>query len=293
MPILDKGVWRTDINQLDEIDHFPTQIVPEKDRYHFYYSYGCPFAHRANLVLHYLGLNHVISSSGLAPEMLENGWTFNEVFKDDLFGSRHLHEIYTRAKADYSGKVSLPVLWDKKVDTIASHDSAELAFHLATQWQDFAQHSAELVSPELHDDILAMNEWLNSQITMKVYQVGLANSQVKYEHQLEKLFQNLIALDERLSENRYLFGNQITLSDFFLFPTLIRFETVYADLYKTNLKPLSEFKNLYRYMVELYQHPRIKPTVDVAYTQRFYYISNPILNPSKHIPLLPDLVWLR
>lgn len=244
-------------------------------------------------MLHYLGLNHVISLSGLAPEMLENGWTFNEVFKDDLFGSRYLHEIYTRAKTNYSGRASLPVLWDKKVNTIASHDSAELAFHLATQWQDFAQHSAELVSSELHDDILAMNEWLNSQITMKVYQVGLANSQVKYEHQLEKLFQNLTALDERLSENRYLFGNQITLSDFFLFPTLIRFETVYADLYKANLKPLSEFKNLYRYMVELYQHPRIKPTVDVAYTQRFYYISNPALNPSQHIPPLPDLVWLR
>lgn len=292
MPLLENGVWRADLNSVEQTDHFPTQIQAEKNRYHFYYSYGCPFAHRANLVLHYLGLEKVISSSSTMPDMLENGWAFDNNYPDTLLGKAFLHEIYTQAKADFSGRVSVPVLWDKQRQTIASHDSAEMSLNLATEWQTFAQHKAELVPNALRDELLAMNQWLNDQITMKIYQVGLANSQAKYESQLAKLFENLTALDARLSQQSYLFGENITLSDFFLFPTLIRFEAVYADLYKTNLKPLSDFKHLYRYMLALYADPRIQATVDIPYTKRFYYYSQKGLNPTRLVPKGPKLAWL-
>ncbi|RPD83955.1 glutathione-dependent reductase [Neisseria weixii] len=291
MPLLEKGQWRADLCSLAEMDNFPTQITAESHRYHFYYAYGCPFAHRANLVIHYLDLHHVISSSSTAPEMLDQGWTFNEQYPDSLFHSAFLRDIYLKAKPDYSGRVSLPVLWDKQAQTIACNDSAEMALHLATEWQDFAQKPATLVPEALKEEISRLNEWLNLQITLKVYQVGLANSQQKYEKQLAKLFENLETLDDRLAQTRYLFGETITLSDFFLFPTLIRFESVYADLYKCNLKPLSEFKHLYRYMIDLYQQPAIQATVDIPYTKRFYYFSQPHLNPTRLVPVGPNLKW--
>lgn len=138
MGLLYQGKWRTDLTQVDKPDQFATNILAEKERYHFYYSLGCPFAHRANLVIHYLGLNEAISSGNTAPIMGQNGLMFDEKYQDRLFHFNYLHQVYTSAKSDFSGRVSVPVLWDKQAKTIASHNSAELSFHLATQWQSLA-----------------------------------------------------------------------------------------------------------------------------------------------------------
>lgn len=291
MGVLNQGVW-TQLDQLDQVDSFPTQTVPESGRYHLYISLACPWANRANLVLHYLGLKEAISVSSVDPKMVD-GWRFSEEYPDPFNHAQYLRDIYTRAKADFTGRVTVPVLWDKTNQTIASHDSAQLALELAEKWLPFAKTPRQLVPSNLRADILALNDWLTPNINRKVYNVGLfAQSQAEYEQHHRELFENLAILDERLNTQKYLFGDEITLSDFFLFPTLIRFEAVYALHFKCNLKPLKSFNNLYRYMLDLYALPEVRATIDVPHIKTHYYYSHDSINPTRIIPLGPELEWL-
>lgn len=290
MAILNKGVWTQD-EILEKVDSFPTQTQPEAGRYHLYISLACPWANRVNLVIHYLGLNDAISVSLVDPKMVD-GWAFTEVYPDPLNGFAYLRDAYTKSKADFSGRVTVPVLWDKQTQKIASHDSATLALELAEKWLPLAKNKVELVPAHLRNEILALNDWLTPNVNRKVYNVGLfAKSQAEYDKHSQELFENLTALDARLSDKTYLFGDEITLSDFFLFPTLARFEAVYALHFKCNKRPLTSFKNLYHYMLSLYHIPAVKATIDIPHIKTHYYYSHVQINPTRIVPEGPELSW--
>lgn len=291
MGVLDQGEWRADNAQLAHEDHISLPIVAQKDRYHFYFAYGCPFAHRANLVLHYLGLHEWIGSSATHPIMTENGLAFTPEYPDHANQLPFLRDVYLKGKADFSGRASVPLLWDKQEHAIANHSSAEMAWSLAEQFADLGKYPADLIPQHLTTNIAKMNEWLNVKINFKVYQVGNASNVEKYQKQLQELFQHLATLDQRLADQPYLFGDKITLSDFWLFPTLIRFEAIYADLFRTNLKPLAEFRHLYRYMLALYADPRIQASVNIHEARLFYYVNMAGIAPNEMPPL--SLAWLK
>lgn len=288
MSVLNKGKW-TENETLDEIDVIPTQIVPENGRYHLYISLACPYAHRANLVVHYLGLKGITVSS-VSPYKFDP-WAFDKDFPDPLFGVENLYELYLKHKPDFSGRVTVPVLWDKTTQKIASNTSLDLALNLAENWQHLASNQHELVPTHEREEIIQLNQWINEKISGKVYRVGYATEQAVYDNLVAELFADLAELDNRLTHNRYLFGEQIRLSDFFLFPVLVRFEAVYSSLFKCSVKPLSAFQNLYRYMLDLYSIESIRATVDIRYTHTNYFYSFPQLNPSRVVPALPKLDW--
>ncbi|WP_066804721.1 glutathione S-transferase C-terminal domain-containing protein [Moraxella oblonga] len=287
MSLLKNGQWVAD-QELSHTDTIITQSTPMANRYHLYISLACPYAHRANLVVQFLGLP--IDVSSVSP-LKTDGWGFDKAYPDLLFGVQNLYEIYQKHQADFSGRATVPVLWDKAGNRIASNQSSELALHLASDWQDLANNPYCLVPSELKDDIIALNAWLNDHITAKVYQVGLAKNQDDYERHLFELFGDLATLNNRLALQKYLFGDDITLSDFFLFPTLVRFEKVYATLFKCSLTPLSDFGHLYRYLIDLYQIDRIQNTVDVEYIVQNYFYSFANVNPSRVVPKVAKLGW--
>ncbi len=291
MPVLNKGVWTQD-EKLDHTDVIPTLTHPEAERYHLYISYACPYAHRVNLVAHYLGLTEAISISSVDPKN-ENGWAFSAEYPDPLNGADFLWQIYTKHQVDFSGRAVVPAFWDKQTQKLVSNTSAELALDLATNWLPLAKNPVELVPAALRDEIMAMTEWLNTNVTGKVYTVGFAKSQCCYDKAQKELFDTFTELDARLASQSYLFGEQITLADFFLFPTLIRFESVYAMLFKCNAQPLSDFSNLYRYMLDLYNIESIRATVDVSYTKLNYFYSFAGQNPSRIVPAGPQLAWVK
>lgn len=287
MSLLKNGQWVAD-QELTHTDTIITESTPMANRYHLYIAQACPYAHRANLVVQFLGLP--IDVSSVSPYKTD-GWGFDKAYLDPLFGVQNLYEIYQKHQADFSGRATVPVLWDKAGNRIASNQSSELALHLASDWQDLANHPYCLVPSELKDDIIALNAWLNDHITAKVIQVGLAKNQDDYERLLNELFDDLSTLNERLAHQSYLFVNEITLSDFFLFATLVRFEKVYATLFKCSLKPLSEFKNLYRYLIDLYQIECIRNTIDMDNIVQNYFYSWAVINPNRIIPKLAKLDW--
>lgn len=288
MSVLNQGVWTAN-EKLDHIDSIPTQITPENGRYHLYISLACPYAHRANLVVKYLGLTG-ISVSSVSPYKFDP-WAFDENYPDPLFGVKNLYDIYLKHQADFSGRATVPVLWDKQAQQIASNTSFDLALDLAENWNALATHKHELVPATERAEIIELNQWISDHINGKIYRVGYASEQANYDKLVAELFSDFAELDSRLANNRYLFGEEIRLSDFFLFPTLIRFEAVYSTLFKCSAKPLSDFPNLYRYMLDLYRIESIRETVDVAYTHTNYFYSFPQLNPSRVVPKLAKLEW--
>ncbi|WLF83357.1 glutathione S-transferase C-terminal domain-containing protein [Moraxella sp. ZY210820] len=287
MSLLKNGQWVAD-QELSHTDTIITESTPMANRYHLYISLACPYAHRANLVVQFLGLP--IDVSSVSP-LKTDGWDFDEHYPDPLFGVGHLYELYQKHDRTFSGRATVPVLWDKEEHKIVSNSSADLALHLAEHWQDLAKSKHNLAPSPLKNDIIALNAWLNDHITVKVYHIGFAKTQSDYERHLFELFDDLATLNNRLASQKYLFGDDITLSDFFLFPTLVRFEKVYATLFKCSLKPLSEFKNLYRYLIDLYQIDRIQNTVDLEYIVQNYFYSFANVNPSRVVPKVAKLGW--
>ncbi|QIW16033.1 hypothetical protein A4G20_06650 [Pasteurellaceae bacterium RH1A] len=222
MSLLNKGVWVAD-ESVENATLIPTATIVQADRYHLYISLACPYAHRANLVVQFLGLPITVSS---VSSLKTDGWIFDQHFSDPILNRHHLYEIYQKHQHDFSGRATVPVLWDKAEQKIASNSSAELALNLATNWQNVAKNPHILVPNPLKNEIIALNHWLNDHITAKVYQIGFCRNQADYDTLLSEFFADLADLNKRLQHQPYLFGHEITLSDFFLFPTLIRFEKV-------------------------------------------------------------------
>ena len=221
MAVLDKGKWypNKDVSELSKEDSFHLPEIAAAGRYHLYMSYACPFAHRPYLVINLLELDHVITTSSVAAKRYSDGWLFDNENPDAINGAQNLVELYQQANPNYSGRVTVPVLWDKQQKAIVGDDSSSMAMDLATKWLPLAKNPIELVPENLKEDIASLNNWLHVNVNRKVYQVGFATDQTSYDIATEVLFDALEQLNVRLGKSRYLHGGEMTLSDLFLLPS--------------------------------------------------------------------------
>lgn len=266
----------------------------ESGRYHLYVSMACPWAHRTLIFLKLKGLEKHISVSVVHPDMVENGWEFrpdSEQHRDHLHGLRFLHELYTRAAPDYTGRVTVPTLWDTQKQTIASNESAEIIRMFNSAFNDLDGVRSELdFYPEgLREEIDAVNARVYDTVNNGVYKAGFATAQDKYEEAYGALFESLDWLEQRLTGQRYLVGGQLTEADWRLFTTLIRFDAVYFSHFKCNRQRIQDFPALSAYLRDLYQEPGVADTVDIGQIKRHYYVSQRTINPTQIVPVGPAL----
>lgn len=262
----------------------------EPNRYHLYVSLACPWAHRALIFRKLKGLEPMISVSIVSPEMLENGWTFSAFpgsTEDDLYGSQFLHQVYTRAKPDYTGRVTVPILWDKKRETIVNNESAEIIRMLNSAFDELGAAQGDFYPPPLREAIDTINEVVYHQVNNGVYKAGFATKQEAYEKAVNELFAALDVLERRLETQRYLVGERLTEADWRLFTTLIRFDAVYVGHFKCNQRRIVDYPHLSGYLRELYQMPGIAETVDFEHIKHHYYYSHDMVNPTRIVPVGP------
>lgn len=267
-------------------------FAAEPGRYHLYVSLACPWAHRTLIFRRLKGLEEVISVSVVHPLMLENGWTFERdgaATGDALHGLDHLHEIYTRADPSYSGRVTVPVLWDRRQDTIVSNESSEIIRMLNGAFDRWGDASADFYPEALRSEIDAVNAEVYPAVNNGVYRAGFATTQEAYEEAFGELFATLDRLEERLSRQRYLVGARLTEADWRLFTTLVRFDPVYVGHFKCNLRRIADYPNLSNYLRDLYQVPGMAETVDFDHIKRHYYGSHPTINPTRIVPAGPAI----
>ncbi|KIC21760.1 MULTISPECIES: glutathione S-transferase family protein [unclassified Leisingera] len=267
----------------------------ESGRYHLYVSLACPWAHRTLIFRQLKGLAEHISVSVVHPDMLGEGWTFETdehgATGDGLFGNSHMHQIYTRADAEYTGRVTVPVLWDKEQNTIVSNESAEIIRMFNSAFDGITGNSNDYWPEELREPIEAVNARVYSTINNGVYKCGFATSQQAYDEAVAPLFESLDWLEDLLSQHRYLLGERITEADWRLFTTLLRFDPVYHTHFKCNRKRLMDYPNLWAYTRELHQWPGVAETVGMQHIVRHYYYSHDTINPHRIIPTNPDINW--
>ena len=267
----------------------------EAGRYHLYVSLACPWAHRTLIFRALKGLEDVISVSVVHPHMLENGWEFRDCEAgaftpgDPLFGSDYLYQVYLQAKADYTGRVTVPVLWDKQRHTIVSNESADIIRMLNSAFAAFASSDADYRPAALRDEIDAVNARVYEKVNNGVYRCGFATTQQAYEKAFRELFEALDWLDARLATRRYLLGDRITEADWRLFTTLVRFDAVYVGHFKANLRRIQDYPQLSGYARELYQVPGVAPTVHFGHIKQHYYFSHRMINPTGVVPVGPAL----
>ncbi|MFC3052051.1 glutathione S-transferase family protein [Kordiimonas pumila] len=264
----------------------------EDGRYHLYVSYACPWAHRTLIMLALKGLEPMIDVSVVGMKMLENGWTFDTTdgsTGDPLFGARHMHEIYTQADPSYSGRVTVPVLWDKQQKTIVNNESADIIRMLSTAFDGLGAKPGDYYPAALKGQIDTINARVYDTVNNGVYKAGFATTQEAYEEAIKPLFETLAWLDGKLAQSRFLLGNTLTEADIRLFTTLIRFDAVYVGHFKCNLQQIADFPNLSGYVRDLYQMPEIRPTVHMDHIKTHYYASHKHINPTGIIPLGPIL----
>lgn len=264
----------------------------EANRYHLYISLACPWASRALIFRKIKGLEDMISLSVVHPHMGENGWSFEEgegVIPDPILGARFLREIYTHVEPNYTGRVTVPVLYDKKTDTIVSNESSEIIRMFNSAFDDLGAKEGDYYPEELREEIDKINDMVYHNINNGVYKAGFATAQDVYEKEVKNLFENLDKIENILEDNRYLTGDKITEADWRLFTTLIRFDPVYYGHFKCNIKPLTDYKNLWRYTRDLYKYPGVKETVDFDHIQGHYYTSHDTINPNRIVPVGPKL----
>lgn len=268
----------------------------EKDRYHLYVSLACPWAHRTLIFRHLKGLEDYISVSVVSPDMLEHGWTFdkdNHSTGDALFDSEFMHQIYTRNKADYSGRVTVPVLWDKKTQRIVSNESAEIIRMFNSAFNALTGNERDFYPQSLRSEIDEVNELVYHNINNGVYRAGFATTQEAYTEAFDDLFAALDKIEQRLSANRYLVGDTLTEADWRLFTTLIRFDSVYVGHFKCNLRTIESYPAISNYLRELYQIEGVSKTVDFYHIKRHYYFSHTMINPTQVVPKGPDIDYAR
>ncbi|ALU45877.1 glutathione S-transferase family protein [Pseudoalteromonas rubra] len=264
----------------------------ESGRYHLYVSLACPWAHRTLIFRRLKQLEAHIDVSVVSPDMLEHGWTFDKTTGssgDSLFAQDYMHQLYTRNKADYSGRVTVPVLWDKHTQRIVSNESSEIIRMFNSAFNELTGNTDDYYPEALRQDIDDINEFVYHKINNGVYKAGFATDQVAYEEAVQALFEALEQLEQKLSKQRYLVGDTLTESDWRLFTTLIRFDSVYHGHFKCNLKQIEDYPNLAGYIRELYQWPNVAETVDFYHIKRHYYFSHTMINPTQVVPVGPDI----
>ena len=257
-------------------------------RYHLFVSLACPWAHRTLIFRKLKRLEGLITVSIVEPLMLEHGWSFGAA-GDPLTGALFLHEVYTRAEPRYTGRVTVPVLWDKATSTVVNNESAEIIRILNSAFAALAEQSTDFYPADLAGEIDALNTRIYERINNGVYRAGFATTQPAYEEAVTALFAELDAIESRLATRRYLCGERLTEADWRLFTTLIRFDAVYHGHFKCNLRQLREYPILSGFARELYQMPGIAETVDFTHIKRHYYGSHRKINPTGIVPVGPRL----
>ncbi len=264
----------------------------EPGRHHLYVSLACPWAHRTLIFRKLKKLEDVISVSVVHHFMGENGWTFlaeDGATGDTLYGLDYLHQIYTKADPTYSGRVTVPVLWDKKEQTIVSNESSEIIRMLNSAFDEWGDASVDFYPQALRTDIDAINAWVYPSINNGVYRSGFATRQDAYEEAFTELFSALDRAEDILSRQRYLAGDRVTEADWRLFTTLVRFDPVYVGHFKCNLRRIADYPNLSNYLRDLYQVPGVAETVNLHHIKHHYYGSHKTINPTGIVPVGPEI----
>ena len=259
----------------------------EAGRYHLFVSLACPWAHRTIIFRKLKRLENAISLSVVDPLMLEQGWRFDGT--DLLTGSDFLHQVYTTAVPDYTGRVTVPVLWDKQKRTIVNNESAEIIRLMNGPLAVLGDASIDYYPADLAGEIDGLNARIYDAVNNGVYKAGFATAQPAYEAAYAALFAMLDELEQRLGQGRYLFGDRLTEADWRLFTTLVRFDAVYHGHFKCNRQTLQSFPSLWGYLRDLYQMRGIAETVSLDHIKRHYYISQRTVNPSQIVPVGPAI----
>jgi putative glutathione S-transferase len=261
----------------------------EAGRYHLYVSYACPWAHRTIVFRALKGLEEAITLSAADPVSEPNGWTYSRR-PDAANGARFLHEVYVKARPDYTGRVTVPALWDRKKSTIVNNESSEIIRMLNREFDAFATRELPDMYPAgLRAEIDRWNDLIYRTVNNGVYRAGFATAQDKYEQAARGVFETFDKIEAHLARHRYLCGDRLTEADWRLFPTLARFDSVYHYHFKCNLARLTDYPNLWAYTRELYQHPGVAATVDLKEIKEHYYRSQARVNPSGVVALGPRL----
>lgn len=268
-------------------------FTPDSGRYHLYISHACPWAHRTMIFRTLKGLEDHITISAVHPDMLGEGWTFEADDKgatgDTLYNSAFARDIYTRADPRFTGRVTVPILWDKQRETIVSNESSEIIRMFNSAFNGLTGNSDDYWPEPLRDAIAPVNERIYDTFNNGVYKAGFATTQQAYDAAIVPLFDTLDWLEERLSHNRYLMGDQLTEADWRLFTTLVRFDPVYHLHFKCNRKRIVDYSNLWGYTRDLYQTPGVAGTVNFEHIVRHYHYSHETINPNRIIPINPVL----
>ncbi len=269
----------------------------EADRYHLYVSHACPWAHRTLIFRELKGLSDLISVSVVHPDMLDKGWTFETddygATGDTLYGFDFAHQIYTKADPAYTGRVTVPILWDKRQETIVSNESSEIIRMFNAAFDGITGNTDDYWPKAMRDEIEKVNARIYSDVNNGVYKAGFATTQQAYDAAVTPLFDTLDWLEDRLTRNRYLMGDRVTEADWRLFTTLIRFDPVYHLHFKCNRQRLVDYPNLWAYTRELYQWPGVAGTVNMTHIVRHYHYSHDTINPHRIIPVNPVLDYLE
>ncbi|MEM9967014.1 MAG: glutathione S-transferase family protein [Pseudomonadota bacterium] len=262
-------------------------------RYHLYVSFACPWAHRALIFRQIKKLTDHIGVSVVHPDMLHDGWTFEDTVEgatgDRLFGYHFARDLYLKADAKFTGRVTVPVLWDKERNTIVSNESSEIIRMFNSAFDDITGDTTDYWPLDARDEIERLNTRIYDTVNNGVYKCGFATTQAAYDASVGPLFETLDWLDERLSHNKYLVGDQITEADWRLFTTLVRFDPVYHLHFKCNRKRLIDYPHLWAYTRALYQWPGVAETVNFDHIVRHYHFSHDTINPHRIVPINPLL----
>ncbi|WP_062259991.1 glutathione S-transferase family protein [Endozoicomonas arenosclerae] len=268
----------------------------EPGRYHLYVSLACPWAHRTLIFRKLKQLESLISVSVVSPDMLEQGWSFDQntgSTGDSLFQSAFMHEIYTRDTPDYTGRVTVPVLWDKKTESIVSNESSEIIRMFNSEFNELTGNHDDYYPQELRAEIDEINDLIYHTLNNGVYKSGFATEQSAYEEAFGALFSTLERLETKLSKQRYLCGDRLTEVDWRLFTTLVRFDAVYHGHFKCNLKKLTEYPNLWGFTRELFQFSGVAETVNLQQIKQHYYASHESINPTRIVPMGPQIDFME
>jgi glutathionyl-hydroquinone reductase len=261
-------------------------------RYHLYVALACPWAHRTLIFRRLKGLESMIGVSIVNPIMGSEGWTFEpdrSMVPDTVNSAIRLYEVYLKANPGYSGRVTVPVLWDKERSTIVSNESSEIIRMFNSAFDRIGASPGNYYPADRRDEIDAINDFVYPNINNGVYRTGFATTQDAYEEAVNELFAALDTLEDRLAQQRYLLGDRITEADWRLFTTLVRFDPVYVGHFKCNRRCLREYPGLWGYVRDLYQQPGIANTVDLDAIKRHYYASHETINPTRIVPVGPEI----
>lgn len=265
-------------------------------RYHLYVSLACPWAHRTLILRQLKSLTDLIAVSVVSPLMLDHGWTFNRAegsTGDKLAGRDYHHQVYTDARPDYTGRVTVPVLWDSERETIVSNESADIIRMLNSAFDGLTGNTEDFYPPDLREAIDAWNARIYPAVNNGVYRAGFATTQAAYEEAYRELFAELDHIDAHLARERYLTGERFTEADIRLFTTVIRFDAVYHGHFKCNRQRLEDFPSLSAYLRDIYQRPGVAQTVNFDHIKRHYYGSHGTINPTGIVPVGPEIDYTR